>query len=164
MKKTIIIAVLFLVFISCKKMDNDAKNDTIKGKKESKDSTIVGADKDENGCLASAGYTWSKLNKECVRIFTGIQLDPANNPNTDDETLCAYVLFNEKADKAEVFLPDEKSFILTRSGQGKPWIYNDYQLIPKNGYVLTKAGTTIYSGDGQIGSKVKGSDNQDGQE
>ncbi len=164
MKKTIIIVVILSIFSSCKNTEDSDKNDISKVKKERKDSTIIGADKDENGCLASAGYTWSKLNKECVRIFTGIQLNPANNLNTDDETLCAYVLFNEKADKAEVFLPDEKSFILSRSGEGKPWIKDEYQLIPKNGYVLTKGGATIYSGDGQVGSKVTGSDNPDGQE
>ncbi|MEI7508399.1 MAG: hypothetical protein WCJ62_02935 [Flavobacterium sp.] len=164
MKKIIIIALILSVFTSCKNTDAIDKNDSSKVKKESKDSTIIGADKDENGCLASAGYTWSKLNKECVRIFTGIQLNPANNVNTDDETLCAYVLFNEKADKAEVFLPDEKSFILSRSKQGMPWIKDDYQLISKNGYILTKAGATLYSGDGQVGNKVTGSDNPDGQE
>jgi hypothetical protein len=164
MKKILIIGVLLSVFMSCKNKVETDENDNSKVKKESKDSTIIGADKDENGCLASAGYTWSKLNKECVRIFTGIQLNPVNNVNTDDETLCAYVLFNEKADKAEVFLPDEKSFILSRSEQGKPWIKDDYQLIRKDGYILTKAGTTLYLGDGQVGNKVTGSDNPDGQE
>lgn len=164
MKKIIIITLALAVFTSCKNTDDIDKNDISKVKKASKDSTIIGADKDENGCLASAGYTWSKLNKECVRIFTGIQLNPTNNVNTDDETLCAYVLFNEKSDKAEVFLPDEKSFILSRSQQGKPWIKDDYQLIPKNGYILTKAGETIYSGDGQVGNRVTGSDNPGGQE
>ncbi|MBY0486393.1 MAG: hypothetical protein K2P85_04285, partial [Flavobacteriaceae bacterium] len=129
-----------------------------------KDSTIVGADKDENGCLASAGYTWSKLNKECVRAFTGIQLNPTEDVATEDVTLCAYVLFNESGDKAEVFLPDEKSFILTRASEGKPWIYKDYQLVPWKGYVLKKADKVLFSGDAEIGNKVTGSDNPEGQE
>ena len=164
MKKITLVTLLFIAFVSCKKMETDDANTSVKAKKAVKDSTIVGADKDKNGCLASAGYTWSKLNNECVRIFTGIQLNPVKDANTDDETLCAYVLFNEKADKAEVFLPDEKSFILTQSAKGKPWIYNDYQLIPKNGFVLTKSGVILFSGDGEIGNKVSGSDNEDGQE
>ncbi len=164
MKKIILLTFLIIAFVSCKKMETEDTDTGVKAKKEIKDSTIVGADKDKNGCLASAGYTWSKLNNECVRIFTGIQLSPVKDANTDDETLCAYVLFNEKADKAEVFLPDEKSFILTRSTSGKIWNYEDYQLISKNGYVLTKAGTTLFSGDGEIGSKVSGNDNPDGQE
>ncbi|MEC4004959.1 hypothetical protein OX283_009850 [Flavobacterium sp. SUN052] len=162
-KKITLIVLIFTVFISCKLKD-DASDEVANKKIQPKDSTIVGADQDENGCLASAGYTWSKLNKECVRAFTGIQLNPAANVATEDVTLCAYVLFNSNADKAEVFLPDEKSFILTRSAEGKPWVFNEYQLIPKNGYILTKDGTTIYSGDGEIGNKVTGSDNPEGQE
>ncbi len=163
MKKITLIVLFAITLVSCK-LNDDANESTSNKKVQPKDSTIVGADQDENGCLASAGYTWSKLNKECVRAFTGIQLNPVDNASTEDATLCAYVLFNESASKAEVFLPDEKSLILTRSGEGKPWIYDDYQLIPKNGYILTKAGTTIFSGDGEIGNKVTGSDNPDGQE
>ena len=163
MNKIIIILLFTIALVSCK-LNDAGSEDAAKQKTQPKDSTIVGADQDENGCLASAGYTWSKLNKECVRAFTGIQLNPTNNAATEDVTLCAYVLFNEKTDKAEVFLPDEKSFILTRTSEGKPWIFDDYQLIHKNGYILTKAGATLYSGDGQIGNKVTGSDNPDGQE
>ena len=140
MKKIIFIFSILTFVVSCKPKDGDSSPEEAQTKaKQTKDSTIVGADKDENGCLASAGYTWSKLNKECVRVFTGIQLNPANDVATEDATLCAYVLFNESSDKAEVFLPDEKSFILTRASQGKPWIYQDYQLIPWKGYVLKKS-------------------------
>lgn len=155
-KKISIVLFLMTVLISCKQQDVKDEEEI---KPEAKDSTILGADQDENGCLASAGYTWSKLNKECVRAFTGIQLNPADNIATEDVTLCAYVLFNENGDKAEVFMPDEKSFILTRSAEGKPWIFEDYQLVPWKGYVLKKAGVVIYSGDGEIGNKVTGSDN-----
>jgi hypothetical protein len=162
-KKITILALLFTVFISCKPTDEN-ETGVEKQKTQPKDSTIVGADQDENGCLASAGYTWSKLNKECVRAFTGIQLNPVEDLKTEDATLCAYVLFNENADKAEVFLPDEKSFILNSSSKNGPWAFKDYQLIRKNGYILTKMGTTIYSGDGEIGNKVTGSDNPEGQE
>jgi len=154
-KKLTTLVFLMIVLVSCK--PQDAKEEV--AKPEANDSTIVGADQDENGCLASAGYTWSKLNKECVRAFTGIQLNPSDNIATEDVTLCAYVLFNENGDKAEVFMPDEKSFILTRSAEGKPWIFEDYQLVPWKGYVLKKAGVIIYSGDGEIGNKVTGSDN-----
>lgn len=162
-KKIVFLLLFAVVLVSCK-LNNESSESTLNKKEQPKDSTIVGADQDENGCLASAGYTWSKLNKECVRAFTGIQLNPVDNTTTEDATLCAYVLFNESADKAELFLPDEKSFILTRSAEGKPWIYDDYQLISKKGYVLTKAGVTLFSGDGEIGNKVTGSDNPDGQE
>lgn len=161
-KKLTIILSIFSIVVSCK--PNDDKIKDIKPQTKTQDSTIVGADKDANGCLASAGYTWSKLNKECVHAFTGIQLNPIDNSTTEDATLCAYVLFNETADKAEVFLPDEKSFILTRVSQGKPWIYQDYQLISWKGYVLKKEDKILFSGDAEIGNKVTGSDNPENQE
>jgi hypothetical protein len=160
MKNLLLFFAMISVMISCKPNDID----TEQVEAPHKDSTIVDVDKDKNGCLASAGYTWSKLNQECVKAFTGMQLNPVDNASTEDETLCAYVLFNENADKAEIFLPDEKSFIATKIGQSKTWSYNDYQLIAHNGYELKKAGVLVFSGDGEIGNKVSGSDNPDGQE
>lgn len=159
MKNLLIIIAITSVFISCKL--NDATDEEVKA--PVKDSTIVGADKDDDGCLASAGYTWSKLNKECVKAFTGIQLNPASDAATEDETLCAYVLFNEEGDQAEIFLPDDKSFIVTKGTSDKIWVFKDYQLIAQNGYQLKKAGQVVFSGDGEIGSKVSGSDNPDAQ-
>ena len=160
MKNLQIVIAIASIFISCKL--NDTTNEEVKA--PVKDSTIVGADKDDDGCLASAGYTWSKLNKECVKAFTGIQLNPTDNAATEDVTLCAYVLFNEEGDKAEIFLPDDKSFIVSKSGSEKVWVFEDYQLIPQTGYELKKAGQVVFSGDGEIGNKVSGSDNPDGQE
>lgn len=160
MKNLLLSITLLSTLISCKFYETES----FPVEKPHKDSTIVDVDKDKNGCLASAGYTWSKLNQDCVKAFTGIQLNPTDNANTEDETLCTYVLFNENADKAEIFLPDEKSFIATKTSQSKTWIYNDYQLIAHNGYELKKAGVLVFSGDGEIGNKVSGSDNPDGQE
>lgn len=159
MKNLLIVIAITSIFISCKL--NDATDEEVKA--PVKDSTIVGADKDDDGCLASAGYTWSKLNKECVKAFTGIQLNPASDAATEDETLCAYVLFNEEGDQAEIFLPDDKSFIVTKGTSDKIWVFKDYQLISQNGYQLKKAGQVVFSGDGEIGSKVSGSDNPDAQ-
>ena len=38
---------------------------------------IVGGDSDEHGCKGSAGYSWSIVKNECIRLFeSGIRLDP----------------------------------------------------------------------------------------
>ena len=154
MKKITIFLMILLLVSSCKLIDNkDNTEETSKVVATVKDSTVVN-DKDENGCLASAGYVWSKVNKECVKGFSGIQLNPINKQENQDETLSAYVLFNEDASQAEVFFPkDTASIVLTRGAEGKPWILNDWQLIPFKGYVLKKGTVTMYSGDGQIGKK-----------
>lgn len=30
---------------------------------------IVGDDRDGHGCIASAGYTWSEVQKDCIRLW-----------------------------------------------------------------------------------------------
>ncbi|WP_264521334.1 hypothetical protein [Flavobacterium sp. N1994] len=159
--KKISVLILLLLVVSCKLIDqkedeNESQNKAI----TVKDSTVVN-DKDENGCLASAGYVWSKVNKECVKGFSGIQLNPMDKQDNDDETLSAYVLFNEDASKAEVFLPkDTTSIVLSRAAEGKPWVLNDWQLVPWKGYVLKKGGKNMFAGDGEIGQKVMNSDTE----
>lgn len=159
MKKVFILFASVIVLSSCdffKSTNDDAQ------KKDSIKDLVVGADKDENGCLASAGYTWSTMNKECVRAFSGIQLTPINKPQEDDATLCAYLFFDEKADNAELFLPNEdKSIILHRKSEGNPWVYKKYQLIPWKGYVLKIDDKPIYSGDGEIGNNVTSSNDSE---
>lgn len=158
MKKITTLFILSLIIYSCKLTDQQTDEEVIT-KTAVKDTTIV-YDKDENGCLASAGYVWSKVNKECVKGFSGIQLNPTDNLNNEDETKSAYVLFNEDASQAEVFLPNASSVILTRSAEGRPWVYQDWQLIAWKGYVLKKGGENKYSGDAEMGKKVLGSDTE----
>ena len=145
---------ILLIVSSCRLIDqNDETDENPKVATTAKDSTIVN-DKDENGCLASAGFVWSKVNKECVKGFSGIQLNPTNKPDNQDETLSAYVLFNQDASQAEVFLPkDTASIVLTRAAEGKSWVLKDWQLVPWKGYVLKKGTVTMFSGDGEIGKK-----------
>jgi len=67
-----------------------------------------GADKDSKGCLASAGYRWSNLKKECIRIFElPIQL---SNP---DNSFSAGVIISEDGKQAEVMTKDG-DFILDK--------------------------------------------------
>jgi hypothetical protein len=160
MKKLSTLIAILLLVSSCKLIDKkEDADETIKGI-TSKDSSVVN-DKDENGCLASAGYVWSKVNKECVKGFSGIQLNPMDKSDNEDETLSAYVLFNEDASQAEVFLPkDTTSIVLSRSADGKPWVLKDWKLVPSNGYVLKKADKSMFSGDGEIGKKVMDTDTE----
>jgi hypothetical protein len=156
MKKYIVVVALLFIFSSCNFFkspeDESAKKDSVKD-------LVVGADKDENGCLASAGYTWSKLNKDCVRVFSGIQLMPFEKKNEEDAVYCAYILFDESKNNAEIFLPnDDKSIILESKSDKKLWSKDNYQLIAKDGYILKKDGKIIFTGDSDFGSKYTGSD------
>jgi hypothetical protein len=154
MKKIITFLIILQIVSSCKLIDqNDDSDKSSNLALTAKDSTLVN-DKDENGCLASAGYVWSKVNKECVKGFSGIQLNPTEKPDNQDETQSAYVLFNEDASQAEVFLPkDTTSIVLSRPSEAKLWILNDLQLVASKGYILKKGRLVIFSGDGEIGKK-----------
>ena len=147
--------------VSCKLTDQKSAEEEIIANETPKDSSVVN-DKDEHGCLASAGYVWSKINKECIKAFTGVPLNPVANPDSEDESLSAYVLFSEDGNQAEVFLPKEtNSIVLTRSTEGKPWIFEDWQLVPWKGFVLKKANENKFAGDGIPGKKITGSDTEE---
>ncbi len=152
MNKNIALFVLFITLFSCK--PNLEEQQIIAKSNQPKDSTIANVDKDKNGCLASAGYIWSKVNKECVPSYTGIQLNPINNKDNEDETLSAFILFGEDGNQAEVFLPSQESIILSRKTKDSPWVYNDYQLVSSNGYLLKKGSEILFLGDGELGKKA----------
>ena len=162
MKKLSLLLIASIVLFSCKLTDqNNSESEDENLPLAAKDSSVVN-DKDEHGCLATAGYIWSKMNKECVKGYTGIQLNPADKPENEDETLSAFVLFSEDLNQAEVFLPNEaNSVVLTRLAEGKPWVFEDWQLVPWKGYVLKKGVDVKFSGDGQMGKKITGSDTQE---
>ena len=164
MKKISTVLLVILLVTSCKSNNDDAEIEETRNTGATLKDSITVSDKDENGCLASAGYVWSKVNKECVKGFSGIQLNPIDKPDNGDETLSAYVMFNEDGDMAEVFLPkDTTSIVLVRSSEGNPWIFKEWQLVPWKGYVLKKGNQNLFAGDGEMGKKVTDSDTEEQQ-
>ncbi|WP_286969493.1 hypothetical protein [Flavobacterium sp. UBA4854] len=137
---------LFLIIastISCgKKVSQENVSTT---PKEPKKETVVGGDSDSHGCKASAGYTWSVLKKECIRVFeNSTRLNHAEDGKT--YSTVSYVIFD--GNKAELFLDTQKeSIILERKSEGDSWVNGDWQLIPWKGYVLKKAGKILYTGE-----------------
>jgi lipopolysaccharide export LptBFGC system permease protein LptF len=101
----------------------------------------AGADKDTYGCIASAGYTYSQLKKECIRTFEQkIQLKEIATKGN----FTAAVLFNKDLSKAEIFLKDEKtSIILKRTAKGI-WKNAAYTLTQDKGFVLSKNKKAVY--------------------
>jgi hypothetical protein len=99
------------------------------------------ADKDAHGCIASAGYTYSQLKKECIRTFEQkIQLKEIATKGN----YTAAVLFNKDQSKAEIFLKEEKtSVILNRSSKGI-WKNAVYTLTQNKGFVLSKNKKAVY--------------------
>jgi len=150
MKKIFLFSIIIGLSFSCAKKVSEEKKptqETTKAVKEQTDSAavVVGGDSGTHGCKASAGYTWSILKKECIRIFeNSTKLSHAEDGKT--YTTVAYVIFD--GDKAELFLDTQKeSIILERKSEGDSWVKDDLQLIPWKGYVLKKGEKILYTGE-----------------
>ncbi|RED26470.1 hypothetical protein BD847_0389 [Flavobacterium cutihirudinis] len=144
MKKMILIVMIVSTALSCAKKVSTENTNSQEPKKDSAKETVVGADSDVHGCKASAGYTWSELKKECIRIFEGTKLSHYDDGKT--YTTASYVIFD--GNKAELFLDTQKeSIILERKSEGDSWTNGDWQLIPWKGYVLKKDGKILYTGE-----------------
>ena len=120
MKKTIYqltaIVCCLTLFMSCGA--KASKQNSVEAKTSEKQ--LVGNDRDEHGCIASAGYQWSELLQDCIRPFEkGVRMKSV------DETmnLAAYLVFNTDSSKVELFLPKEKIHpILSRNNSSdKTW-------------------------------------------
>lgn len=79
---------------------------------------MVGGDEDEHGCKASAGYTWSEVRQDCIRVFeSGIRMEGTDGKST------AFLVFSTDSSKVELFLP-----------AGTPSEILDRRSLPNGGY------------------------------
>ena len=156
MFKNSLLFALCLVFASC--ADKPKPAEAAKTEKLP-EAPMVGGDSDAHGCKASAGYTWSVVKNECIRIFeTGIRLDA--KAKDLDKSLSAFIVFksDEEDDKAELYLPNEKTSILLdrekKDGAGK-WENANYILTQWKGmYSLEdKKKVMLYQGSANFPSK-----------
>lgn len=68
---------------------------------------MVGADRDDHGCLASAGYTWSEALHQCVRLWEA-------GTRVENGSRAVYLVFDADSLRAEIFLPDGGSVLCKR--------------------------------------------------
>jgi hypothetical protein len=98
MKKLILLSLLFFTFSCATTKKTNESNEII--------TPIVGGDQDEHGCKASAGYTWSSIKNECIRVF-----ELENQLVSIDKTnIIAFILSSDET-SAEVFT-DKGVFLL----------------------------------------------------
>ena len=70
---------------------------------ETEKTEIVGDDKDEHGCIASAGYTWSEVQKDCIRLWEkGVRL-----ASVDDVENTLFIVFSPDSTQVELFFSEE---------------------------------------------------------
>lgn len=78
---------------------------------ESASETRLGGDRDEHGCLASAGYVWSEVLQDCIRVFEkGVRTEAV-----DGSDGAAYLVFAADSSRGELFFSNgDPSEILDR--------------------------------------------------
>lgn len=121
-------------------------NNSQKQKKE--EAPVVGNDKDNHGCISSAGYTWSEVQKDCIRLWEKGVRTEAVNDNTD----VAYIVFAPDSAKVELFFSaDHPNEILERRSLpdgGHAWNVEDddtKNVRMENGeWTISQRGKLIY--------------------
>lgn len=109
----------FFLTISLPACRPPAQQFTGSKKENSKIDSVMkpGSARDEHGCIPSAGYTWSEIKKECIRIWEAGNRLTAYGDNRDS-TLAAYLIIDGDNKSAEVFLPGQKASIQLNSTDG----------------------------------------------
>lgn len=154
MKKALLLSIIGFFLFSCdfilKKRDDDEV------KISTNEKVVLGTDKDDKGCVISAGYKWSELRNECIRVFEeGYRLNSIDQLEGESTVKSAFVIFEEEGDRAELYLPDsEKPVMLKKDGKNSPYIHGEWKLYLQGGYRLQKGQEELYAGarieEGQI--------------
>jgi hypothetical protein len=152
LKTIFYLTICFAFFFACSNPQNNKEPQKSAETTQTTPPPLVGGDKDEHGCKGSAGYTWSAVKNECIRLFeSGIRLDA--KAADLDKTVSAFVVFKSDADdaQAEIFIPTQKgSFILTKEKKESAGVWkNDAFTLKqwKGMYMLDDAkGKALYEG------------------
>ncbi|MGJ8561264.1 MAG: hypothetical protein ACSHX3_13595 [Litorimonas sp.] len=121
----------------------------------------VGGDRDIHGCIATAGYTWSDVLEECVRLFeVGI---PLENMQDMDSTSIAYLIVGA-SDQIELFGPDSDPVQLFKTEtdvwQDADNIYTVKLKTPAQ-YTVFKNGRTLFFEDRYTPNPLNASEYED---
>lgn len=85
---------------------------------------MVGNDRDKHGCKASAGYIWSELKGECVRIWeVGSKL--VYTPANDTQEITTFVVYSTDSTQLETFGTNKQ--LWTRTENSTSWTSADKQ-------------------------------------
>lgn len=158
MKKLIMLPALTFLIFSCDGILKDRSKDdtgTITDK-----NVVLGTDKDKHGCVHSAGYSWSKLREECIRVFEeGYRLNRIDELKGESMNKSAFVVFEDDGDRAELFLPDvTDSVMLEREKEGTPYKGGEWSLELQKKYSLKKNGQLQYAGAEILEGQITGDD------
>lgn len=130
MRKVALLSIGIFALTAC----NNPKNNSSENTEEQTvteqtvtEQSPVGGDKDEHGCLTSAGETWSQLKQSCIQIFNvGQRLNPIETKD-GEAVISAFVLFNDDKSEAELFLPNTQSNTILKTTDKKSYENGEYK-------------------------------------
>jgi len=158
MKKLLLLSAVGLFMSSCDLILKDRKDDEVEVSTDKK--VVLGTDKDDKGCVTSAGYRWSQLEKDCIRAFEeGYRLNSIDALKEESTAQSAFVIFEEASDRAELFLPGATTSILLKK-EGKDYRNGSWHLQADKGYSLKKSGQVLYAGAAIEEQQITGDDKQ----
>lgn len=106
----------------------------------------VGADKDKHGCIGSAGYVYSAIKNDCIRVFEqNIRLTEVSPKGSF--TSMTSIIFSKDSLKVEVFLPNYNGGqILNKKVSNGKYYWQDGNLVlkRKKGFELFENSKLIY--------------------
>lgn len=145
MKKTFTLSVVALVFTACNNSTPQQTDNAAEEPTTPQQETIVGGDRDEHGCIGSAGYSWSALREECIQVFeVGTRLNPVD-VEQEEAVISAFIVSKEGDNsQVELFITGEdQNLILKKEADGTF----------KNGKYTYNAQTKELSVDGKVAYK-----------
>lgn len=120
MKKTFTLSVVALAFAACNNSTPQQADNAAEEPTTPQQETMVGDDRDEHGCIGSAGYTWSALRGECIQVFeVGTRLNPVD-VEQEEAVISAFIVSKEGDNsQVELFITGEdQNLILKKEADG----------------------------------------------
>ena len=120
MKKIFALSVLALAFAACNNSTPEQTDDTAEDSTTPQQETLEGGDRDEHGCIGSAGYLWSALRGECIQVFeVGTRLNPMD-VEQEEAVISAFIVSKEGDNsQVELFITGEdQNPILKKEADG----------------------------------------------
>lgn len=125
MRKVVLLSIGIFALTACNSPKSNSSENT--EKQTVTEQSTVGGDKDEHGCLTSAGETWSQLKQSCIQIFNvGQRLNPIETKD-GEAVISAFVLFNDDKSEAELFLPNTQSNTILKTTDKKSYENGEYK-------------------------------------
>jgi len=147
MKATFLLSIIAVSFAACNNTTPNQSENTTETPEVTQDAPMVGGDKDEHGCLPSAGQSWSALRGECIQVFeVGTRLNPVEEKE-EEAVISAFVVSKtDDNSQVELFITTEEPHPLLKQEKDGTYKNGKYVYNPKM-QELSIDGKVAYKGE-----------------